>query len=412
MGIILSTETGDTNSIDEASSQSDTETEKIVPTETKLEGKQITEHICEECGKSFKNVQGLQGHIRHVHQAKEAMESGQIGINDEERLRRILNEAGVRASSGRDLITSIYFSGEDSPERLNRILKSKAVPLGTRKLVLMAFFNRELEELGIEEFLIGEDNKKTNEPPISTAKRMYEEAYYAKLLAKLSGEDNVKDKEIEKKLELEREKLELEKEKVRQLELQNLRTEMTNQLKEISELVSSAIQSNIKQTQDVLSKFIENQKHLAEVEALKSQINAGERPLVSIGKELSRTIRELPSNIADAVKRVYVPTQVQGAKPLTPEEQLKIAQEIKNAAFTEQPIEGQSIQQPQPAPQQSQPIIVLPQLPQLPQLPIFQQQQQQQPQYSEAQLKWLQSWSQSGLDKETYARYYGEFPKQ
>jgi hypothetical protein len=407
----MSTETGDTNSIDEASSQSDTETEKIVPTESKLEGKQITEHICEECGKSFKNVQGLQGHIRHVHQEKAAMESGQIGINDEERLRRILNEAGVRASSGRDLIVSIYFSGEDSPERLNRILKSKAVPLGTRKLVLMAFFNRELEELGIEEFLIGEDNKKTNEPPISTAKRMYEEAYYAKLLAKLSGEDNVKDKEIEKKLELEREKLELEKEKVRQLELQNLRTEMTNQLKEISELVSSAIQSNIKQTQDILSKFIENQKHLAEVEALKSQLNAGERPLVAIGKEISRTVRELPTNIADAVKKVYLPSQGLQQTPMTPEQQLEIAKQIRDNVISES--QAQNVQPVNQAttPQQSPINLVLPPLPPPP-INLVQQQQPQTPQLSQAQLQWLKAFKESGMDRQMFVNLYGEMPQQ
>jgi hypothetical protein len=407
----MSTETGDTNSIDEASSQSDTETEKIVPTESKLEGKQITEHICEECGKSFKNVQGLQGHIRHVHQEKAAMESGQIGINDEERLRRILNEAGVRASSGRDLIVSIYFSGEDSPERLNRILKSKAVPLGTRKLVLMAFFNRELEELGIEEFLIGEDNKKQSEPPISTAKRMYEEAYYAKLLAKLSGEDNVKDKEIEKKLELEREKLELEKEKVRQLELQNLRTEMTNQLKEISELVSSAIQSNIKQTQDILSKFIENQKHLAEVEALKSQLNAGERPLVAIGKEISRTVRELPTNIADAVKKVYLPSQGLQQTPMTPEQQLEIAKQIRDNVISES--QAQNVQPVNQAttPQQSPINLVLPPLPPPP-INLVQQQQPQTPQLSQAQLQWLKAFKESGMDRQMFVNLYGEMPQQ
>jgi hypothetical protein len=383
--------------------------------ESTLKGKEFREYICDECGKSFRNQAGLSGHIRHVHQEKEALESGSIGITDQERLTRILNEAGIRASSGRDLITSIYFSGEDSPERLNRILKSKAIPLGTRKLVIMAFFNRELEELGIEEFLIGEDNKKTNEPPISTAKRMYEEAYYAKLLAKLSGEDNVKDKEIEKKLELEREKLELEKEKVRQLELQNLRTEMTNQLKEISELVSSAIQSNIKQTQDILSKFIENQKHLAEVEALKSQLNAGERPLVAIGKEISRTVRELPTNIADAVKKVYLPSQGLQQPPMTPEQQLEIAKQIRDNAVNEAQV-AQVAQAMNPSvqattPQQSPINLVLPPLPPPP-INLVQQQQPQTPQLSQAQLQWLKAWKDSGMDKQMFVNMYGDMPQQ
>jgi hypothetical protein len=410
MGIILSTETDDTDRTDEASSQSDTE-KTLVPTESKLEGKQITEHICDECGKSFKNIQGLQGHIRHIHQEKAAMESGQIGINDEERLRRILNEAGVRASSGRDLIVSIYFAGEDSPERLNKILRQKAIPLGTRKLVLMAYFNQDIESMNIEEFL-SEDNKKTNEPPISTAKRMYEEAYYAKLLAKLSGDDNPKDKDIEKKLELEREKLELEKEKVRQLELQNLRTEMTNQLKEISELVSSAIQSNIKQTQDILSKFVENQKHLAEVEALKSQINAGERPLVSIGKEISRTVRELPSNIADAVKKVYLPSQGLQQPPMSPEQQLEIAKQIRDNVMNETQVMNPPVQAANQAttPPQS-PINLV--LPPLPPPPInIQTQQQQTPQLTANQLQWLKALKDSGMDRQMFVNLYGEMPQQ
>jgi hypothetical protein len=383
-------------------------------TESTLKGKEFKEYICDECGKSFRNQAGLSGHIRHIHQEKEAMESGQIGINDEERLRRILNEAGVRASSGRDLIVSIYFAGEDSPERLNKILRQKAIPLGTRKLVLMAYFNQDIEALNIEEF-ISEDNKKSTEQPVSTTKRMYEEAYYAKLLAKLSGEDNVKDKEIEKKLELEREKLELEKEKVRQLELQNLRTEMTNQLKEISELVSSAIQSNIKQTQDILSKFIENQKHLAEVEALKSQLNAGERPLVAIGKEISRTVRELPTNIADAVKKVYLPSQGLQQPPMTPEQQLEIAKQIRDNAVNEAQV-AQVAQAMNPSvqattPQQSPINLVLPPLPPPP-INLVQQQQPQTPQLSQAQLQWLKAWKDSGMDKQMFVNMYGDMPQQ
>jgi hypothetical protein len=381
--------------------------------ESTLKGKEFIEYICDECGKSFRNQAGLSGHIRHIHQEKEAMESGSIGITDQERLTRILNEAGIRASSGRDLITSIYFSGEDSPERLNRILKSKAIPLGTRKLVIMAFFNRELEELGIEEFLIGEDNKKTNEPPISSAKRQYEEFLYTRMMAKLLGDDDSKTKEIEAKLQLEREKLEAERESRRMLELQQLREDTNRQLREIAELVSSAIQQNSKQTNEAINKFIQEQhlrqeyeKQLAE---LKAQASAGERPLITVTKELSRTIRELPESVANNIRKLYLPQGI-NHQPMTPEQQLEIAKQIRDNVISES--QAQNVQPVnQTTPQQSPINVVLPPLPPPP-LNIVQQQQPQTPQLSQAQLQWLKAWKDSGMERQMFVNMYGDMPQQ
>jgi hypothetical protein len=402
--------------------QPDISSQDLPPTQEVILS-QKAEFLCPYCNhKPFQREQALKSHIAYVHSKREQkLEQEPIDTiaDASERLRQVLAAARIDVGM-RELIVQSFSNGEATPERLLKILKKAGVLSTKTNMIVEVFFGQPIDEL-----IPASKEPVAAYKPQNELRALWEEKLYAKLL---SAEDNESKERYERerreaaerleKLRIESEtklkELEAKLEAERQASLERRLAELDKKMQEQNESFAGMVTQSINKLSETFQRAIEKInantemqikeiQHQREKESLQAQLNAGERPLVSIGKEISRTVRELPTNIADAVKKVYVPTQVQGAKPLTHDEQLKLAEEIKNAAFSEQPIEGQ------PATQSQQPIIVLPQLPPL---PIFQQQQQQQPQYSEAQLKWLQNWSQSGLDKETYARYYGEYPKQ
>lgn len=167
------------------------------------------------------------------------------------------------------------------------------------------------------------------------------------LIADRKGEGKESDE-----VKILKERLELEKEK-------NITTQIEQIRKESSENIQGLIGSVNKNQQELAKTFFDSvekmqhswedrfntasteAKHLRELEAIRSQSTAGERPIVSILKEVNKTIKDVPNEVRQTVTTLYRPqgigSQSQGSQ-LTPEQMAAEARRIRDKMTSTQQV--------------------------------------------------------------------------
>ncbi|HVB12310.1 MAG TPA: hypothetical protein VNE86_04195 [Nitrososphaerales archaeon] len=335
-----------------------------------------TEYVCDICGQVKANQKGLSSHIHYKHRDKEVSAPFETAESEEVKLDRILAQAGIAKNQGRGLIVSSFANyGENTPQALYDVLSGMMISQAKIRMVLTNYFNRIWRNDLEKEVVLG-DSKDIPKTTVQTkgpiqqqlddmrAQRLLD-AQIA-MLEKQSGQGNdslqqqriAEDKERRESNErIERMRIEAEaKNMALTLQLEKERREsFENRLaaiqKENSENVQglfASIQSNNEKQNKVFTDSLklmqmENQ-HQRELEAMKTQLvsasNAGERPIISIGKELNRTIRELPTTITTAFKQIY-PSGIPQVPTMTQEQMLESAKRLQQQQLAQQPQQEQ-----------------------------------------------------------------------
>jgi hypothetical protein len=142
--------------------------------------------------------------------------------------------------------------------------------------------------------------------------------------------------EAEKEAEQLREKLQEEKEKrleekIAEIEKKNMENiqSLLNTFQKGMQDVANSFKDSLEKLQHSWEDRFREYEHKLEIERIKAESSAGERPLVSIVKTVDRTLRELPQNIAAAVQTIYRPAAVPAIPQMTPEQMAADAKKLK-----------------------------------------------------------------------------------
>ena len=136
---------------------------------------------------------------------------------------------------------------------------------------------------------------------------------------------------IEADAKAEVEKAKAESERLRQEALEKRLADIQKESKESTEGLFSMVQQvqekSNKALTETVDKIMKDNAHQREVDGLKTQLatqsTAGTRPVVAIANDINRTLRELPTNVATAMRSMpYIPQGVAGQIPtMTPDQQ-------------------------------------------------------------------------------------------
>jgi uncharacterized membrane protein YgaE (UPF0421/DUF939 family) len=142
--------------------------------------------------------------------------------------------------------------------------------------------------------------------------------------------------EAEKEAEQLREKLQEEREKrleekIAEIEKKNMENiqSLLNTFQKGMQDVANSFKDSLEKLQHSWEDRFREYEHKLEIERIKAESSAGERPLVSIVKTVDRTLRELPQNIAAAVQTIYRPAAVPAIPQMTPEQMAADAKKLK-----------------------------------------------------------------------------------
>jgi hypothetical protein len=142
--------------------------------------------------------------------------------------------------------------------------------------------------------------------------------------------------EAEKEAEQLKQKLQEEKEKrieekiaeVEKKSMENIQSLISTFQKGMQD-VANSFKDSLEKLQHSWEDRFREYEHRQEIERIKAESSAGERPLVSIVKTADRTLRELPQNIAAAIQTIYRPAAVPTIPQMTPEQMAADARKLK-----------------------------------------------------------------------------------
>jgi len=157
---------------------------------------------------------------------------------------------------------------------------------------------------------------------------------FAPILSK-AIEGRFEKSEAEKEAERLREELQKEREKRLEDKIAEVEKKTTENIQGLISTFQKGIQDVAKSVSDTLEKLQHSWEdrwrefeHRQELERVRAESAAGERPIVSIIKTVDRTLRELPQNVASAIQMVYRPTPAV-IQPMSPEQMVADAKRLR-----------------------------------------------------------------------------------